>query len=333
MGTLRLIMTGETVLFCLALTFFNQGVNGNPKHYLLETKSKDHQENGLHDNPDEKHAEDYWRFNNPFAIRRGSPKSKNKSIRSPPWSASRRSSPLPFGGFSFAGWFPGSANRWSASRGSSFWPPMSRWSALHLRPSSLIKYKECKTAGGEHCLFPFKYQGITYLECAQNTGFPPWCSTKTDRYYNHIKGINAYGDCSPGCPGMEESGNKTREEKTETGKSSAGAKKKPLAMNAPDKKTSEEKTKTGESSTEAKREPLALNSPDNKTLEENPDMGESATGAKKKPLATNERGNKTLEEKTGMEKPSTGAKKKPLATIKLDNKTLGDKTDHNQKTR
>merc|ERR1712215_435418 len=296
MGTLRLIMTGETVLFCLALTFFNQGVNGNPKHYLLETKSKDHQENGLHDNPDEKHAEDYWRFDNPFAIRRGSPKSKNKSVWSPPWSASR-------------------------------------WSAQHLRPSSLNKYKECKTAGGERCLFPFKFQGITYLECAQNTGFPPWCSTKTDRYYNHIKGINAYGDCSPGCPGMEETGNKTREEKTETGKSSAGAKKKPLAMNAPDKKTSEEKTKTGESSTEAKREPLALNSPDNKTLEENPDMGESATGAKKKHLATNERGNKTLEEKTGMEKPSTGAKKKPLATIKLDNKTLGDKTDHNQKTR
>jgi len=64
--------------------------------------------------------------------------------------------------------------------------------------------KECLTESGpdagNSCKFPFRHNGQTYTSCArftwsgQNYG-KYWCSTKTDRYNNHVNGKGNYGFC------------------------------------------------------------------------------------------------------------------------------------------
>merc|ERR1719481_2267683 len=47
----------------------------------------------------------------------------------------------------------------------------------------------CKTKKGKACALPFRFKGVTYTECTKIGGHTsPWCSTKTDKSYNHITG-------------------------------------------------------------------------------------------------------------------------------------------------
>ena len=52
----------------------------------------------------------------------------------------------------------------------------------------------------KECVFPFKFDGITYNECiykgnkANET--EPWCSTKTNSNGNHVSGQGNWGFCS-----------------------------------------------------------------------------------------------------------------------------------------
>ena len=64
----------------------------------------------------------------------------------------------------------------------------------------------CKTVGGPKpyvpCIFPFKYEGVTYTSCPVDLEDPSkrWCSTKVDGYGNHVTGAGEYGYCGPDCP-------------------------------------------------------------------------------------------------------------------------------------
>ena len=63
----------------------------------------------------------------------------------------------------------------------------------------------CATNGGPSsnvsCIFPFKFNGVTYNECALDSdGY--WCSTKVDSSGVHIGGQGNWGICSQGCPGV-----------------------------------------------------------------------------------------------------------------------------------
>eukprot|EP00088_Acartia_fossae_P000995 TRINITY_DN10368_c0_g1_i1.p1 TRINITY_DN10368_c0_g1~~TRINITY_DN10368_c0_g1_i1.p1 ORF type:complete len:197 (-),score=10.30 TRINITY_DN10368_c0_g1_i1:366-956(-) len=57
-----------------------------------------------------------------------------------------------------------------------------------------------KNGRGKKCQFPFKYDGVTYYNCAkwnwktEHYG-KHWCSTKTDRDGNHINGEGNLGFC------------------------------------------------------------------------------------------------------------------------------------------
>ena len=65
---------------------------------------------------------------------------------------------------------------------------------------------ECKTVSGpddnKPCIFPFRFKGINYHTCTleQATNGAPWCSTRVDKYGNHIGGQGNYGECAPNCP-------------------------------------------------------------------------------------------------------------------------------------
>merc|ERR1711970_856255 len=61
---------------------------------------------------------------------------------------------------------------------------------------------------GKQCKFPFTYQGRTYNSCARWTWKGRhygkyWCSTRTDRFGNHVSGGRHFGFCGfcdqPGC--------------------------------------------------------------------------------------------------------------------------------------
>ena len=60
----------------------------------------------------------------------------------------------------------------------------------------------CITSGGASpnslCIFPFKFGGKTYNECALDSdGY--WCSTKVDSNGTHIGGQGNWGTCGQNC--------------------------------------------------------------------------------------------------------------------------------------
>ena len=65
---------------------------------------------------------------------------------------------------------------------------------------------DCKTTSGEYgttkvpCIFPFKYNGITYNACTTdqtNPGDPAWCATEVDEMGLEVK--DKYGYCEEKC--------------------------------------------------------------------------------------------------------------------------------------
>merc|ERR1719468_170433 len=62
---------------------------------------------------------------------------------------------------------------------------------------------------GQPCIFPFTWNKVTYSSCApwiwtgSNFG-RTWCSTKVDRFGDHIDGRGNYGFCSEKCSKRDE---------------------------------------------------------------------------------------------------------------------------------
>eukprot|EP00092_Neocalanus_flemingeri_P054714 GFUD01064474.1.p1 GENE.GFUD01064474.1~~GFUD01064474.1.p1 ORF type:complete len:306 (+),score=62.46 GFUD01064474.1:112-918(+) len=69
-----------------------------------------------------------------------------------------------------------------------------------------IKFSSCITQGGpfsnKPCLFPFRFNGVTYSSCTTDTLGKPWCSTAQDATGTHING--QYGLCPSSCPGVKQ---------------------------------------------------------------------------------------------------------------------------------
>merc|ERR1719481_1509509 len=63
------------------------------------------------------------------------------------------------------------------------------------RPRNLLS--DCKTTGGQKCVFPFTWRGVAYDKCTQANHNKPWCATKTDFKGRYVKG--KWGDCSLSC--------------------------------------------------------------------------------------------------------------------------------------
>ena len=57
-------------------------------------------------------------------------------------------------------------------------------------------FSDCNvTKGGKRCIFPFKYQGITYFTCRGNHWWS-WCATG----FNYERQtVTAYDWCQAGC--------------------------------------------------------------------------------------------------------------------------------------
>ena len=57
---------------------------------------------------------------------------------------------------------------------------------------------------GEACVFPFRFNGVLYNECAFDGNAPgetePWCSTLTNSNDDHQGGQGRWGFCSSECP-------------------------------------------------------------------------------------------------------------------------------------
>merc|ERR1711999_44223 len=57
---------------------------------------------------------------------------------------------------------------------------------------------------GSACIFPFTFNGVTYVSCAEwvyggdNQG-QKWCSTKVDASGVHVNGEGKYGICAADC--------------------------------------------------------------------------------------------------------------------------------------
>ena len=68
------------------------------------------------------------------------------------------------------------------------------------RVSPILKYSECKSVGGEDCIFPFKFKGKTYTSCTttESVNGAAWCATKVDSDDNVVR--NFWKDCEEGCP-------------------------------------------------------------------------------------------------------------------------------------
>ena len=75
-----------------------------------------------------------------------------------------------------------------------------------LNAFSLYILDGCKTVSGpdnnKPCIFPFKFQGITYNTCSTVLANEnkPWCSTLVDNSGTHVSGGGHYGDCGSKCP-------------------------------------------------------------------------------------------------------------------------------------
>ena len=64
-------------------------------------------------------------------------------------------------------------------------------------------FEGCYTLGGPSpftkCVFPFKYGGVTYSDCAHDQD-GMWCSTKTNSSAHHVSGGGHWGTCGLDCP-------------------------------------------------------------------------------------------------------------------------------------
>merc|ERR1719158_2412646 len=56
----------------------------------------------------------------------------------------------------------------------------------------------CKTLTSETCVFPFKYQGVTYSQCTYTDSPMPWCATSVDSQGTVQN--NKWGDCDTSSP-------------------------------------------------------------------------------------------------------------------------------------
>jgi len=57
---------------------------------------------------------------------------------------------------------------------------------------------------GSDCIFPFTFNGVTYVACAEwvyggSGQGQKWCSTKVDSSGVHVNGEGKYGFCSSDC--------------------------------------------------------------------------------------------------------------------------------------
>merc|ERR1712013_270265 len=68
-----------------------------------------------------------------------------------------------------------------------------------------ISLPSCTTQSGPYpdqaCVFPFRYNGVTYTSCTTQDKSQAWCSTKTTLAGTHVPGY--YGYCPSSCPGAE----------------------------------------------------------------------------------------------------------------------------------
>merc|ERR1712170_147290 len=65
-----------------------------------------------------------------------------------------------------------------------------------------ITVPSCTTSSGPEsgkaCVFPFRYNGVVYSECATVDQSSAWCSTEVDAGGNFV--ANKYGFCPSTCP-------------------------------------------------------------------------------------------------------------------------------------
>merc|ERR550532_332064 len=68
-----------------------------------------------------------------------------------------------------------------------------------------ISLPSCTTQSGPYpnqaCVFPFRYNGVTYTSCTNQDKSDAWCSTNTTLAGTHIPGY--FGYCPSSCPGAE----------------------------------------------------------------------------------------------------------------------------------
>merc|ERR1719266_3059444 len=80
-------------------------------------------------------------------------------------------------------------------------------SALSSCQEEVISVPSCTTTSGPYpsqpCVFPFRYNGITYSSCTTQDKSAAWCSTNTTLAGTHIPGY--FGYCPSSCPGAETS--------------------------------------------------------------------------------------------------------------------------------
>merc|ERR1719392_448330 len=78
-------------------------------------------------------------------------------------------------------------------------------SALSSCQEEQIIVPSCTTDSGPYsgnpCVFPFRYNGVTYTSCTTQDKSAAWCSTKTTLAGTHVPGY--YGFCPSSCPGAE----------------------------------------------------------------------------------------------------------------------------------
>eukprot|EP00091_Calanus_sinicus_P025353 TRINITY_DN962_c0_g1_i4.p1 TRINITY_DN962_c0_g1~~TRINITY_DN962_c0_g1_i4.p1 ORF type:complete len:203 (-),score=35.50 TRINITY_DN962_c0_g1_i4:2-610(-) len=74
-----------------------------------------------------------------------------------------------------------------------------------------ISVPSCTAESGpyadEPCVFPFRYNGVTYTSCTTQDKDNAWCSTRTTVAGTHVPGY--YGYCPSSCPGAESNSNTT----------------------------------------------------------------------------------------------------------------------------
>merc|ERR1719266_1454946 len=78
-------------------------------------------------------------------------------------------------------------------------------SALSSCQEEQISLPSCTTQSGPYpsqpCVFPFRYNGVTYTSCTTQDKSDAWCSTNTTLAGTHIPGY--FGYCPSSCPGAE----------------------------------------------------------------------------------------------------------------------------------
>merc|ERR1719205_14861 len=80
-------------------------------------------------------------------------------------------------------------------------------SALSSCQEEVISVPSCTTTSGPYpsqpCVFPFRYNGVTYSSCTTQDKSAAWCSTNSTLAGTHIPGY--FGYCPSSCPGAETS--------------------------------------------------------------------------------------------------------------------------------